>query len=329
MVSKRAWRIGLSGIIVVVAATTTAVARADDPPASTPEPGTTEEPQADPATIDARAHHRRGLELYDEGDYRLALVEFQRAYEIGKSYKTLFNIGQVHFQLNNYAKARLTFEQYLREGRSAIPEARRSAVEKDLATLKARTATLTIRVNVPDAEVAIDDLIVGKTPLEVMVVNAGEARIRVSKHGFSTRTRAITLVGGDVTTIELDLSEAKPDVVVTQTTTGLPGGVVASWIVTGIFAAGAVGTGIAALAASSKYDSKRETPIAGSIDEARDELERQRSLVKGLAVTADILAISTVVAAGVSLYLTFRPKPQPDAPQVRVQGLGATFSVGF
>ncbi|MBS2014828.1 MAG: PEGA domain-containing protein [Deltaproteobacteria bacterium] len=323
---KRFARIG-STLIVALALATGSEGRAH---ADEPAPPPTTEAPVDATTAEARAHHRRGLELYDEGDYRLALVEFQRAYELAKSYKTLFNIGQVYFQLNNYAKARLTLEQYLQEGGSAIPDARRAEVEKDLVTLKARTATLAVRTNVPDAEVIIDDAVLGKTPLDGVVVNAGELRVRVEKQGFTARVRVVTLAGGDTTTVEIDMNETKPEVVVTQqASSGVPGGVVASWIVTGILAAGTVGTGIAAVAASSKYDTMRETPISGSVQEARSDLERQKSLVGGLAVTTDILAVSTIVATGISLYLTFRPRPQPDAPQVRVQGLGATFSMGF
>jgi hypothetical protein len=298
-------------------------ARADD----TPPPAPAE--AADPAAEEARMHHRRGLELYDEGDLRLALVELERAYAIGKSYKVLFNIGQVELQLTHYAKARLALERYLVEGGSAITEKRRAEVEADLATLRTRTATLTLRVNVEGAEVVIDETAMGRAPLTAVIVNAGALRIQVTKPGFASRTRELTLAGGDAQTVDVELTESKPDIVVTQTTSGLPGPAVASWIVTGLLAAGTVGTGIAALAASSTYDSKRQTPISGSPEDARADLERQRSLVRGLALTTDLLGAATLVGAGVSLYFTLRPRPQPDAPQVRIQGLGASFAMGF
>lgn len=303
-------------------------AHADDtPPAGAP--GAAADATADPIAEEARAHHRRGLELYDDGDLRLALVEFERAYAIGKSYKVLFNIGQVEFQLNAYAKARRALEQYLVEGGSAIAEKRRADVEKDLAALRTRTATLTVHANVEGAEVVIDDAAIGRAPLESVIVNAGTLRVQVTKPGFASRTREIALAGADVQTLDFELTPTAPDFVVTQTTTGLPGSAVASWIVTGLFAAATVGTGIAAVSASSKYDAKREAPISGSPEEARDDLGRQRSLVRGLALTTDILAVATIAGAGLSLYLTLRPRPQPDAPQVRVQGLGASFTMGF
>ena len=81
----------------------TARVRADDDvPAAPPA---TEEPAHDPVSDEARARIRRGLELYDEGDFRLALIELERAYQILPSYKILYNLGQVHFQLGEHARA--------------------------------------------------------------------------------------------------------------------------------------------------------------------------------------------------------------------------------
>jgi PEGA domain len=299
-------------------------ALADEPPAPTAPP-VVEGSESDPS----RQHHRRGLELYDEREFRLALIEFERAYEFGKNYKILYNIGQVQFQLNNYAKARLALEQYLRDGGAAIADKRRQDVEKDLVTLRGRTATLTVRVNVPDAEVTINQTIAGKAPLEGVLVEAGTLRVQVTRVGYAPRVREIALAGGDDQIVNVDLLEQRPDVVVTQVSTGLPAPAIAGWIVTGLLAAGAVGTGIAAIGAKSEYDTKRTTPIAGSPAEGRADLERQRDLVGALAVTTDILAGAALVAGGISLYLTLRDRPKPDAPQVRVHASGALFTMGF
>ena len=308
--------------------TASSSAFADDPPPPEPAPAAPATPADEEADL-ARQHHRRGLELYDEGDFRLALVEFERAYSVGRNFKILFNIGQVHFQLNNYAKARLALEQYLQEGGAAIPEPRRASVEKDLATLRARTATLTVRVNVGDADVMINQSLAGKAPLEKLLVDAGTLRLQITRNGYAPRIREITLAGGDQQVVVIDLSETQRDVMVTQVSTVLPGAAIAAWIITGALAAGAIGTGIAATSAKSTYDTKRTTPIPGSVEEGRADLERQRNLVSALALTTDILAVAALAAGGVSLYLTLRDKPKPDAPQVKVNGAGAMFLVGF
>lgn len=93
------------------------------------------------AEDDARARVKRGLELYDEGDFRLALVELERAYEIAPSYKLLYNIGQIHMQLGEYARAQRAFRRYLDEGGAEITPERRTEVEKDLATVNGRIAS--------------------------------------------------------------------------------------------------------------------------------------------------------------------------------------------
>jgi len=188
--------------LVILSASSSAFAEDPPPPAA---------PVDEEADL-ARQHHRRGLELYDEGDFRLALVEFERAYSVGHNFKILFNIGQVHFQLNGYAKARLALEQYLKEGGAAVPEARRASVEKDLATLRGRTATLTVRVNVGDADVMINQSLAGKAPLEKLLVDAGTIRMHVTRNGYAPRIREVTLAGGDQQVVTIDLSETQRDV---------------------------------------------------------------------------------------------------------------------
>ncbi|MBV9946426.1 MAG: tetratricopeptide repeat protein, partial [Myxococcales bacterium] len=45
------------------------------------------------ASEDASVHFKRGLQLFDEGDYTLALVEFNRAYQLAPNYRALYNIA--------------------------------------------------------------------------------------------------------------------------------------------------------------------------------------------------------------------------------------------
>src|SRR5262249_21577311 len=136
--------------------------------------------------------------FYKDGDYKLALIEFRRAYDLAPTYKVLFNIGQVNFQLNNYADAQRAFEQYMKDGGSQVPGPRRAEVEKALADLKARTAYVTVKTNVEGATVSIDGRSVGATPLpSKLLIDAGEHRIIAVKEGFLNGERAMSLAGGD------------------------------------------------------------------------------------------------------------------------------------
>lgn len=287
-------------------------ARGDDAPAPANAPASAD---VDPKIEEARERHRRGLELYDEGDFRLALVEFERAYELSGSYKLLFNIGQVHFQLMHYAKARLAFERYLHDGGEAIPERRKQDVERDLATLRKRTATLSVRVNVPDAEVAIDGVPVGKAPIDGLVVDAGNLRVEVTSPAHPARSVQLTLAGGDARELPVQLGEevarapapaapsapaAEPAPAITRATIG--------WIATGALAAGAIATGVGAVISSSRYEDDLRAPIQGSPEDAARSLSDQRSTVRTLAIATDVLAVGALAVGGAALYFTLHDR---------------------
>src|SRR6202142_3534751 len=105
---------------------------------------------------EASNHFKRGLQLFDEADYTLALVEFERAYQLAPNYRALYNIALVDMQLGRYADAARTLEQYVHDGGSAIAPSRRAEVNKPLGELKFRTAIIEISLNVPRAEVMLD-----------------------------------------------------------------------------------------------------------------------------------------------------------------------------
>src|SRR5262245_20824847 len=108
-------------------------ARAQQP--AGPAPSTTGSPSKE-AQAEAAVRYKKGVDLFNESDFQAALIEFRRAYGLAPNYAVLYNIGQVYFQLQDYAHALTTLEQYLAEGGKNIAAARRSEVEKDIAKLK-------------------------------------------------------------------------------------------------------------------------------------------------------------------------------------------------
>src|SRR3954469_14619078 len=81
---------------------------------------------------EAGKHFQRGVALYNEADYRAALVEFRRAYDIAPNAAVLYNIGQTYYQLQNYAAALTTLQHYLGEAGPTAPH--RHEVEQTLDT---------------------------------------------------------------------------------------------------------------------------------------------------------------------------------------------------
>lgn len=276
------------------------------PPPPAPPPAGSPPPAPRPAG-EADAHFKRGVELYKETDYPAALIEFRRAYEIDPRYQALYNIGETYFQLNDYANALKTLERYLKDGGAQVSAARREEVQKEIDKLRTRVATLDVTTNVPDAEVSIDDISAGKTPLAApLTVSAGRRKITVSRPGKPPVMQIVEIAGGDNKKIALTLAEDTPEAPPSS-----PARVAVPWTITGLLAVGAGITGGLALSASSDLKSKLAVyPNASSSD-----ISSAHSKTFALAATTDALIATAVVMAGVSIYLTATSGSRPEAPR--------------
>ncbi|HRI72204.1 MAG TPA: PEGA domain-containing protein, partial [Polyangium sp.] len=176
-------------------------------PAGSAPPAAAAEPTKE-AKEEASRRFQRGRELFNEGDYRTALVEFRRAYELAPNYVVLYNIGNVQFQLSDYAGALDSFEKYLAQGGANIDPKRKADVDKDIEKLRSRVARVEISTSVPDADVTIDDLPIGKTPFgKSIVLNPGRHRIVAVKEGRVTASQTVDVASGDTPSVKLDLPE--------------------------------------------------------------------------------------------------------------------------
>ena len=275
-------------------------------------------------TEDARSHFTRAVELFKEGDFRAALIEFQRAYDAAPNYKVLYNLGQTSLELQDYASALKAFRGYLDGGGKDISPQRRAQVEGDLKKLESRVARLEITVNVEGADVTIDDVSVGKSPLrEPVLVSEGRRKIAATKAGLTPTTRVVDVAGGDRPKITLELGEppspqvitvtqpshevgAQP-VVVTQpaapavhTTTGPS---TAFWIGLSITGAAAVGTGVLgamALSAKSTFDDR-----VNQIGVTTAQVDQARNQTRAFALATDITGGVAIAAAITTIILAF------------------------
>jgi hypothetical protein len=296
------------------------------PASPAPEAATGEAAAAQPspeAVKEAGQRYERGLELYSEGDYGLAVIEFERAYELVPNYRVLYNIGQVRIQLGRYAKAKKALEEYLEKGGDEIKRERKDAVKSDLEMLAGRTALLTVITNEPGADIVLDSLVVGQSPLtEALLVDAGEHTLEVRKEGFYSKGSQVKLAGREETTVTLEITkvpEAKgptvverieaPVVKVDRTPMWI------GWAATGALAIGAGVVGYFGITKANDLESMRtDYPVS------RKQLDDTKKSAQTLFIVSDSLTAAAVVAGGVSLYLTLttsgggKPAPKDHAP---------------
>jgi tetratricopeptide (TPR) repeat protein len=274
-------------------------------------------------SAEAEVHFKRGVSLYQETDFKAALVEFKRAYELSHKWQLLYNVAQAEYQTRDYAAALSSFETFLREGGERIPKARRGEIEQEIARLRMRVGKVTVRSNVPGSVVLIDDEPVGQAPITRNVAVGGR-RIVVKRDGYATWTRNVEVASGDDLLFDAMLAGGPAVVAPHPETTPPPPSPppepVASrrffwepWAVTGVLAAATVTTGILALNASSKLDSEKNR-----FDVTDSELDDASSKAKTFAIVSDILFFTTLAAAGASLYFTLQPPSWAPAASLRV-----------
>jgi PEGA domain len=306
--------------------------------------------QADNAS-EARTRYERAVKLYEDGAYDAALAEFTRAYELNPSYKVLYNVGQVRVAVQDYAGALEAFQQYLREGGGKISESRSEAVRKELAKLEQRVARITVVTDINGAEVLVDDTLVGSAPLgSAVLVNSGARRVTVRHPEHLSQTQRVSLAGGENRKVTLlltprataepppppapvaappppalpppTLEVAKAPAVESRTSDNRSLLLWSTWSTTGALALGTAVVGILALRADGDLSDLRGKP------DNQAKLEDQSDKVDRLALTSDILLGASVVAAGVSLWLTLRPEKE-QRTRVALNGRGLSLRTEF
>jgi hypothetical protein len=262
---------------------------------------------AEPSAIKKAAKHfQRGVALYGEADYRAALVEFRRAYEVAPNPAVLYNIGQAYYQVQNYAAALTTFERYLAEAGDGASH--RAEVEQTLETLKARVGTVEISTSVPGCEVTVDDELVGTSPFaEPLLVSIGRRRIVAMCEGHSAESRVVEVAAGDVAKVALVIAALPGSALSAATSAAAPRPAQdnaafwrkAGWTTTGVLAGGTLVVGVLAVKASRDLSAER-----GTFPTSASKLRDKASTLKTLSLAADILGALTVVVGGATLTYT-------------------------
>ena len=305
-------------------AATPAAPGATGEPAPAPAPATAAPPSAE-VLKEAGERYARGLTLYGDGEFLLALVEFERAYQLSNNYKVLYNIGQVRIQLGRYAKAKEALEEYLKIGGTNLSAERTAAVNKDLTTLAERTASLNVVTSELGADISLDGKVIGTSPLSApLIVDAGEHNLVLHKAGFYDSAQSVTLAGRD----QIDLTvELKPiPIAQTKTFDTRPSPVAPSkpshtamwvaWGTTGALAATAGVVGYFGVSKANELESMRT-----DYGTSRGQLDNAKSSARTLLAISDVTAGLAAVAGGVALYLTLSRPSEKPAPSGVALGL--------
>jgi tetratricopeptide (TPR) repeat protein len=291
-----------------------------EPPAQEPSAGASSRQSASQAFELGKAHWARG-------ELSQALAEFERAYRLSPAYQVLYDIGAVNVKLEQWARARQAFELYLALGADQLSKDQIQEVRVHLDALNKRTATLTLILNVPGAEVQVDGTKLETTTISGLIVDTGEHVVRVSKPGFHPLEQVVQAADGENLHLVFPLASLVPEPVMPQeAAAGVPGPEVTAlggpgstephvhdqgslwvpWTITAVLATGWATT--TALAIQARHDRN----IIERPGTSAERIDAARRLHVALAVVSDVLLVSTLASTGVSAYLTWWPEPAPE-----------------
>ncbi len=262
----------------------------------------------------ARAVFHQGVQLYNEGSFEAALAEFRRAYQLSPNYRLLYNIAQTYFELHDYVSSSKALKQYTQAGGNEISAARRAEVNELNQKLDDRIAYLDIACNVDGADIRVDDISVGVSPLAPAVpVNAGPRRITAVKAGYAVTAHMVTVVGGERSKVAINIAALAQGESAGLSAKGMPSsflegesgqkapshaGLITTTIITGGLAIATGVFGLLALRARSDFESE-----LGQIPNSKDSIDSARTKMKTYAYVTDGLGAATLISGGVVPYL--------------------------
>jgi len=183
------------------------------------------------ATVDVRtqlpdtAKHAwdAAKQLANAADYRGALVEFQRAYELSHNPRVLFNLGVTEKLLTHYARAVDAWDKELREGSGQLTPAELQELKNAIAIVQQFVTTIEVSANEDGATLSVDDYVIGKTPFTAPVrIDVGKHVLKLSKDGFVDAIRPVDVASGQVTPVAFRIEPTNKTALVTVTVAGTP-----------------------------------------------------------------------------------------------------------
>src|ERR1700689_4087607 len=174
-------------------------------------------------TENARKAWDAAKQLAEAKDYKGALVELQRAYELSNNPRILFNVGALEKLLTHYARAVDAWEKELREGAGKLSPSEAGEARSSIAIVQQFVTTIDVAANETDATLFIDDYPVGKTPFAAPVkIDVGKRVVRLSKDGFVDAVQTIDVASGARTPLTFTLEPKNKTALVSVTVGGAP-----------------------------------------------------------------------------------------------------------
>ena len=153
----------------------------------------------------------KGVEAFAAENYPDALSYFQESYDTFAKPNVLYNIGMCHRALFDFTSAINTFQRYLIEAGNDAPPDKYAQVEALIGEMESSLGKVTVTVNENGADVYIDAVKVGASPMhEIVSLNAGTHVVEAKKEGFESEQKIVALKSGQQEAVDIMLIPLLP-----------------------------------------------------------------------------------------------------------------------
>ena len=276
-------------------------------------------------TDEARKHFNAGVSLLRDPDgarYEEAYREFKAAYAASPSWKILGNLGIAAMKLERDGDAIAAIERYLSEGKKELDASERADMERDLNTLRASAATVSLTTTPADVTISDERAPVQGSPVRNRYQSQGgslKLQIRPGHHVIVASVEGKPPLSWEVDVepggsyqhdFNLDAPPPGPALASQPAARPVPTSVWVGLAATGVFAIGAGVTGTMALGKNSDYQAANgQDPVKAK--SLRDETNT-------LNLVTDVLIGAAVVSAGITTYLYVKRPERETGVALRV-----------
>lgn len=154
------------------------------------------QPSAD-QTSQATQFFDKGTSLYKQSRWTEAEVQFQKAWDLRRSFDVAANLGDCELEIGQHREAAEHLAFAMREFPLTGKPALRNRLAQRLAVARAQVGTFEIRVSEPGAQVSIDGRSVGLAPInEEVFVDPGTHTVEAKLGDYETGRATVEVVKG-------------------------------------------------------------------------------------------------------------------------------------
>lgn len=294
----------------------------------------------------ARAAFERGVNAYAAERWEEALGAFQEAYRVAPHPSVRVNMANCYVHLARPVEALDHFERFLFEIGDEGDPAQKREVRRQIEELRGQIGETFLRIHPEGATVTIDGHTTRRAPiLDALKLSAGTHHVEVSMDGYATVDRDFEVEGGERHELRIELEQGATPALPTEGADALGEGTeggeevdaedfeedlveeepeesglgmaipMTAWIGAGATAGLVVGAIVLAGFAKkneSDFDdavARYESTTGAERAEAREDGIDAANRADRLALTADILGITGVLAAGATVFFFFWDQP--------------------